>query len=138
MTIIDKIFILKKISPFDRLKDSQIAVIAEVAKEQVFEPDKIVSSKEKIQHRLYITIEGSIITEIDQKTIPQIFGLESLLFDLPISDTLKASDEGAVCLVISKKHFFTIMYECPELVLGFLEKTHHPTEYFYQFMKQGS
>ena len=138
MTIIDKIFILKKISPFDRLKDSQISVIAEVAKEQIFEPNKIVSFKDKIQHKLYIIIKGNILTETDQKPIPQIFGLESLLFDIPISETLKASAKGAICLVIPKKYFFTIMYECPELVLGFLEKTHYTTKYLYKFIKQGS
>ena len=121
MTIIEKIFALKKLNPFDRLRDSELSVIAEVATERKYVPGEIVTSEGRALQKLYMVVDGQIIQESDGRRIPAVFGVESLLFDIPTSDTLKASSEEATCLMISKRHFFTLIYECPELLLGLLE-----------------
>jgi signal-transduction protein with cAMP-binding, CBS, and nucleotidyltransferase domain len=138
MTIIEKIFTLKKLHPFDQLRDSELSVIAQVAEERRYAPGEIVSSEGKILRRLYIVIDGQILKEEEQKSIPVVFGVESLLFDIPISDVLRASSsEGAICLTIAKRHFFTIIHECPEVLLGFLETSEYSAEDFYRSMEQG-
>jgi signal-transduction protein with cAMP-binding, CBS, and nucleotidyltransferase domain len=138
MTIIEKVFALKKLNPFDRLRDSELLIIAEVAEERRYAPGEIVSSEGKVLQKLYIVIDGQILVVGDATPIPAVFGVESLLFDIPIADMLKASSsEGAVCLSISKRHFFTTIYECPELLLGFLETGEYSSEDFYQSIEQG-
>lgn len=138
MTIVEKIFALKKLRPFNRLRDSELLIIAEVAEERRYAPGDVVSSEGTILHRLYVVVDGEILKEREQKSIPTVFGVESLLFDTPINDTLKASSsEGAVCLCISKRHFFTTIYECPELLLDFLETDEYSSEDFYQSLEQG-
>lgn len=136
MTIIEKTFAIRKLNPFNRLRDSELLIIAEVAEERRYAPGEIVSSEGRILQRLYIVIEGQIRIVGDPTSIPAVFGVESLLFDIPITDMLRASSEGAVCLRISKRHFFTTIYECPELLLGFLETSEYPED-FYQSMEQG-
>jgi len=138
MTIIEKIFALKKLNPFNLLKDSELSIIAEVAEERRYAPGEIVISEGKILQKLYIVIDGQILKENEQKSIPAVFGTESLLFDIPISDILRASSsKGAVCLNITKRHFFTTIYECPELLLSFLETDKYSVKDFYQSMEQG-
>ncbi len=128
MKIIEKLFALKNLDPFKRLRDPELLVIAEVAEERKYAPGETVGLEGRILQSLYIVIDGQILKESEQKSIPEVFGVESLLFDIPITGMLKASSsEGAVCLRISKRHFFTTIYECPELLLGFLEmETSYP------------
>ena len=135
MKIIEKLFALKNLDPFNRLQDSELLVIAEVAEERRYAPGETVGLEGKILQSLYIVIDGQILKESEQKSIPEVFGAESLLFDIPITDMLKASSsKGAVCLRISKRHFFTTIYECPELLLGFLGTGEHSSEDPYQPM----
>jgi signal-transduction protein with cAMP-binding, CBS, and nucleotidyltransferase domain len=121
MTITEKIFALKRTKPFDRLRDSEITLIAEIARERQYAHGETIISLEKPLQSLYVVVHGSIHRSNGDE-MPSVFGIESLLLDMPITDTLEASHEGgATCLLIAKGHFFTIINECPALAFGFLE-----------------
>lgn len=121
MTITEKLFALKHTKSFDRLRDSELTLIAEIARERQYLPGEILLSSEKPLQSLYVVVEGSIHRS-DNSRMSSVFGMESLLFDIPVADTLEASyEDGAVCLLIAKGHFFTIINECPSLAIGFLE-----------------
>ena len=121
MTITEKLFALKKIPLFNRLRNSELILIAEVASVRRFgSGEKVVSSGVLLQS-LYVVVQGAVQKENSGTSAP-IFGIESLIFEKTTSEMLQAdSSDGATCLVISKGHFFTIVNECPNLAIGFLE-----------------
>ncbi len=122
MRLTERIFVLKQCPPFDRLGDSEIAVVAEIAKMKRYKPGEVVSSAGSSLQKLFVVFEGSIHS-VEGKAAPRVFGVPSLLFDLPVSEQLIASQEsGATCLLIKKGHFFRILNEMPEFAAGFLEE----------------
>jgi len=122
MTITEKIFALKRTKPFDRLRDSELTLIAEIVREIQYAPGETLISSNRPLQSLYVVAQGSIYRSGKDK-MPSVFGIESILFDMPVTDTLEASHEdGAICLLIAKGHLFTIINECPSLIVGFLEE----------------
>ncbi|OQY29736.1 MAG: hypothetical protein B6244_02805 [Candidatus Cloacimonetes bacterium 4572_55] len=140
MTPSEKIFSLKGILPFNRLRDSELILIAEITKYRSYAPGEKITSAGRILPKLYITIDGELTAEGPENgekfPVPQVFGVESLLMDHPIIHSLSASEPGgANCLLINKGHFFTIMYECPELVIGFAETINYSPRIFFQILE---
>ena len=122
MTRIEKILALRNTPLFERLRDMELGLIAEIAAEKKYAPGELLISRRKPLQRLYVVVQGSVRCA-DDRAMPTVIGVESLLFDIPVAESLKASGEtGAVCLLISKAHFFTIVNECPALVIGLLEE----------------
>ena len=108
MTITEKIFALRRSEPFDRLRDSELTIIAEVTQERQYSPGETIISSEKSLQNLYIVVQGSVQNS-GGNTVPHVFGIKSLLFNVPLTSLLNASpEEGAVCLLIGKGHFFGI------------------------------
>lgn len=119
MKLTQKIFGLKRISPFDRLGYSELVAIAEITKIKRFGPGERVIASGHILQRLFAVIEGKI-ERPDGSAIAPVFGIHSLLDERPIDADLTAGEQGAVCLLISKGHFYRILNEFPEFTLGFL------------------
>jgi hypothetical protein len=121
MTVAEKLFALRSSPGFERLHDSELAVIAAAAAERRFGPGDLVCRGGTTLSRVYVIVRGSIVTS-GGKAIPGILGLGSVLFDVPVRETLNASPiEGAWCLVISKPHAFTIAYQCPSFLCGLID-----------------
>jgi signal-transduction protein with cAMP-binding, CBS, and nucleotidyltransferase domain len=121
MTLVERLFRLRAIPPFDRLSEAELALIAESAVERHYEPGKCVATKDKPARALFITLEGSL-TDREGNPLPSVLPPVALLNGTPLpSDVLASAQKGAVCLLIQKGHFFTILYECPALAVGFIE-----------------
>jgi CRP-like cAMP-binding protein len=121
MTLTEKMFMLRSVAGFERLHDTELAVIAEIATERRFGPGDTVCMAGSTSGRAYVVVQGSIVTP-DGTAVPGIVGVGSVLFDLPAATTLCASrDQGALCLSISRSHFFTVAHQCPALLCGLLE-----------------
>jgi len=116
-----KIFGLKGTPPFDRLGYSELVAIAEVTHVKRFAPGERVVPSGHILQRLFAVIEGEVV-EDGANRVPAVFGVRSLLDEMPIAAELTAGPEGAVCLLISKGHFYRILNEFPEFTLGFLSR----------------
>jgi len=121
MNITEKIFALQEIPLFSQLQYSELLLITEVTSEGNYPPGKLIVPAGTILQKLYIVVNGGVTAKETNKSAP-IFGVCSLIFDEPVPYDLKAdSEHGAKALVISKGHFFTIINECPELVINFLK-----------------
>ncbi len=120
-TLVERFFALRDVPPFDRLYDSELLLIAGAAVERTYTPGHVIVSNNKLLKALFITVSGWLEDETGRR-LPQVFSPEFLLLGIPAENDIKASaEQGAVCLLISKGHFFTMLYECPALALGFSE-----------------
>ena len=119
--VIDHLLALKGISPFSRLRDSELVLIANVVREVVYPPGAKVFGTGRPLPALHIVIDGRVQGP-DGVALPAVFGVESLLLDQPAVGPLAADPcHGARCLLISRAHFFTMVNECPALTVGFIE-----------------
>ena len=121
LTAIERFFTLRDVPPFDRLYDSELSLIADAVVQRCYEPGHVIVSSNKLLKALFVTVEGWL-EDGEGRRLPDVFSPEFLLMGVPPENDVKASSEqGAVCLLISKGHFFTMLYECPALALGFSE-----------------
>lgn len=117
-------FSLKRSPPFDRLNDPELILLANLALERHYEPGSLVYRGGRSLSYLYITIQGNLCVHTSPHTqLPRVFGQESLLFNRAIAHDLHADTEGATCLLFRKENFFTMVYECPSILLGFCQDT---------------
>lgn len=122
MTLVERLFAIRSMSPFDRLTDEEIALIAEAALERKYEPGRKVASSGKSMKALFITVKGSLVDSKGRR-LPAVFSPSALISGRTLTaDVLASSEEGAVCLLLNKGYFFTVLYECPALAVGFIEK----------------
>ena len=120
MQLTDRLFALRRTPPFDRLRSSELALIAECTRARRFVTGDDLGLAGRPMTRLQVVVEGGF--ENDQgEDAPQILGLASLLYDQPLESPWRACADGAETLEIRRGHLFTILRECPELALGFLE-----------------
>jgi signal-transduction protein with cAMP-binding, CBS, and nucleotidyltransferase domain len=121
MSVTERFFRLRSVHPFDRLHDSELAMIADAAVVRAYEPGHVIASAGKPMKALIITLEGQLCYE-DGTVLPQVFSPGHLLMGAALEQSVCVSGtEPAFCLLIAKSHFFTMLYECPLLTLGFGE-----------------
>ncbi|HYE51814.1 MAG TPA: cyclic nucleotide-binding domain-containing protein [Azospirillaceae bacterium] len=121
MTTADRLFTLRGTVPFDRLRSSELTVISEVVRERVWQPGDIICAAGEPVANLYITSDGGARFAGGEPLQP-VFGAVSLLFDRPAPEPILADvPSGSRTLMIPKRHFFTIINECPGLLVGFFE-----------------
>lgn len=121
MGVTDRLFALRDVPPFDRLRESHLALIAEVSKHRRFAAGDVVRQAGVLSPRLQIVTSGGVEAE-DGSAVGAVIGLRALLFSREAPATLVAGDGGAEILEISRGHLFTILYECPLLTVGFIEQ----------------
>jgi signal-transduction protein with cAMP-binding, CBS, and nucleotidyltransferase domain len=122
MTTAEKLFALKATPPFDRLRDSELALIAEAARHRRIAPGETICSPARPLRRLHVIAWGGI-QDSQGGEAPAVFGVGAVLFDLPMTGAWRAAaPDGAECLLIQKGHFFTMVHECTGLAAGFLEQ----------------
>jgi hypothetical protein len=68
-----------------------------------------------------VVIRGRLEIE-NGPAIAPIVGVGSILYGIPVDSSLQAAKQtGALCLMITRPHFFTIAYQCPALITGLLD-----------------
>jgi len=123
IALTEKIFALKSVVGFNMLNNSDLFHIAGHAKCKYYQPGSTIFSQGQVLNMLYIVIQGSIESTTGE-SIPPVIGVLSLLFDKPLSETLVISrEQGAVCLIIEKSHFYTLFYQYPALLRKLSEIT---------------
>lgn len=128
MNTIEKLFALRSIQPFDRLRESELELVAEVIQVRSFSPGSLIAAAYHPVYHLYIITIGEIEIEYRIKKAPIIIGLNSLLFNQDIVYDINAGAEQEItALVLSKRHFFTIFNQCPNLLVGFVEMSSEQT-----------
>jgi signal-transduction protein with cAMP-binding, CBS, and nucleotidyltransferase domain len=120
MTVTERLFALPESPPLDLVRDTELPHIALATRARTFAPGEVIAAAGWPLRHLVITIEGT--AEMDGVTLPRVYGEESLLFGNELTEPLRASAEGATCLLITRAHFFTIINECPSVLIGFLAR----------------
>ena len=114
--VVQRLFALRAVGPFQRLEDTELLLIARHARPRNFEPGKVVLPAGVVAEALYVIIEGGAVVE--GRAAPVVFDAPGLLFGLATAAEHAAGPEGLEALVIAKPHVFTIARECPEFVVG--------------------
>ncbi len=123
MTLLEKIYILQEMLAFSELSLDELSLIADVASVKTFSPGELIAAKGSALQKLYVVSEGSFV-DTKKNAFPKVFDLRSLLFNLPLKDSIYASnDKGANSLCFAKKHIFALVYECPSFIASFLQPT---------------
>jgi CRP-like cAMP-binding protein len=113
MNLAERIFAIKHHQLFSALRDSELAVVGEIARHRKVPPTRVVWRSGKPALHLFLLVEGELFlgeTPCDSKMI-----LRSLLEATPLAQDLHAGPRGCELLVIGKGHFFTMLHECPGL-----------------------
>ena len=122
MSLVHRLFALKSTPPFDRLRDEELALIADAAQERSYAPGAAVHADAEPFRQLYVLLEGAWQLA-DGRPAPPVLGVGSLLFNQPAPGVVTADPtRGARCIAINRDHFHTICNECPELLLGFIDQ----------------
>ena len=127
ISVADRLFALQRCPPLDRVRDAEMPHIAQAARAREYAPGEVIAPADWTLRNLIITIEGE--TRTSAGPAPRVFGEVSLLFGTVLDEPLFAGAEGATCLLIGRAHFFTIINECPTVLLGFLERDSASTPY---------
>ena len=120
MSVVHRFFALQGAPPFDRLRDSELALVADVSHERTYAPGATVHANQEPFSRLYVLLEGAWQYASGQPA-PPVLGVGSLLFNQPAPGAVTAHPtRGARVVLIGKSHFHTICNECPEVLQGLL------------------
>ena len=77
-------------------------------------------SKPRGKSEVYSTIAEHV--GISRKEVAGVFDVVSLLYGQPIAQSLRVSKTAPLeCLCLSKGHFFTLINECPGVLLNLLK-----------------
>ncbi|MCB1165144.1 MAG: hypothetical protein KDK37_07245 [Leptospiraceae bacterium] len=117
MNLADRIIALESIFPFSRLREGELAALANVCTERQYAPSEPLVVAGQIMKRFVICVQGGFVDESGPDS-RRLFGAHSLLFDQEQDRSLTAGPQGALCLVMQKGHFFRTMYELPEVSEG--------------------
>lgn len=120
MTLAERIFLLRKAPAFARLYDSELGSIASACKVRSYAPGEMVARAGRPIKHLHLIAEGGV-SDASNGALSEVFGATSLLTSQPLEHDLTADPKhGAVCLLLSRPHFFTLVNEYPPLLVNLL------------------
>ena len=111
---------LRRIAPFDRVREVELALLAEVAVARGFVPGAALHAGGAPLVRVLVVTAGAV-RDADGRTVGPVIGLASMFDATPVGALTADPVTGAEVLWINKYTFFTLARECPEIVRGFLE-----------------
>jgi signal-transduction protein with cAMP-binding, CBS, and nucleotidyltransferase domain len=118
MTLTERIFVLRVVPGFDQLREEELLAVAASMTERRYRPGEVVAAVGASLWHLLVVVDGGIGARHSTRELPQVIGADLLLANRPVPVTLTADARaGAVCLRMSKGHFFTVVNECPALLV---------------------
>lgn len=126
LTLIDRAFFLKKISLFSSLNLDLLLAIADRLQIVTFEPGNIVFRIGEEAMHMYFIVTGKVeIRGPNQEKLTlfdagEFFGDESIFSEKPRAYDAVAQT-SATLLALSKTNLLTIISECPQVAVGFLQ-----------------
>lgn len=120
MTLAEKIFALHGVSPFNQLQTEELFILASAMTPRTYAKDRVICPAGETMQRLYVCIEGSMISAVGGVMQP-VVGTTCLLAGQPSPFEIRAGENGCRALVLARGKFFTAINECPSLLTGFLQ-----------------
>jgi hypothetical protein len=120
MNLAEKIFALHAVFPFSELKAKELLVAANAFSARSFPPGHIICPVGETMNRLYVRTSGALVDP--QGTIMHpVVGTTCLLVGQPTPFTIISGPSGYEGLLLQRGKFFTLINECPSLLLGFFQ-----------------
>ena len=121
MTLTERLYTMKQLPLLSGLGETELFLLAEVSRWRTFAPGKVLHDAGENVSRLYLTLSGQAERE-DGTPVAGVFDVVSLLYGQPIAQSLRVSKTAPLeCLCLSKGHFFTLINECPGVLLNLLK-----------------
>lgn len=125
LTLIEKVFLLRKVAPFRTLNLDALLPIADKLLQSHFNAKELLFSVGEESHRIYFIVQGAIRLYTPrkqrEKTLgpEECFGDEALFAEKPRGYSA-TSLEASCLLSLSRTHLLTVVAEFPSVALGFL------------------
>lgn len=129
MSVVERAFLLRGTAPFDLLEDQELMNIAAVLRVARIPAGEAVVTGGRPAGELIILAEGGLTSGGGGESL-QIAGVKSLLRGTAAEVTVRAGREGALVMKLGRGHFFTTIYECSSLLVGFMKLLDRPDPYF--------
>ncbi len=126
LNLIEKTFLLKKTPPFTSLELNLLLPIADKLVAAAFGKGETIFQCNETAHRMYLIAEGIVEVYSPEGQLManlysnDFFGDESLFSGIPRGYTAVSKTETQL-LALSETHLLTIISECPDVALGFLQ-----------------
>ncbi len=125
-SLLEKLFALRAVPPFDRLAPTELALIAEIAEPRAYAPGETIHVGGDRLLRLIAVVGGSVRTS-DGAPTSSLLGAASLVRNAVAPHLVADPVAGARVLRLERGPFFTLLRECPAFTLGLLELGATPT-----------
>ncbi len=119
-SLLEKLFALRAVSPFDRLAPAELALIAEIAEPRAYAPGETIHADGDRLLRLVAVVGGRVLTS-DGTSAGTLLGAASLVRNALAPHLVADPIAGARVLRLERGPFFTLLRECPAFTLGLLE-----------------
>ncbi len=110
--------VLAAVIPFDRLSPLELEIVGAVLQENSYEPGAVIQLANHPLGRILIRTKGSWQSE--HAELPNVIGVGALIGLEGRYPEIVAGDSGVECYALRKGHFFTIINECPEVLVRLL------------------
>lgn len=118
MKLAEKIFALHAVPPFSALKPEELLIIATAATYREFPARHVLCPQGGTLHRLYVRVAGDLTDGADG-VMQHVVGTTLLLTGIAAPFPIVAGPEGYCALSLPRGKFFTVVNECPALLVGF-------------------
>lgn len=113
---VERMLALAAISPFDRLKESELLLVAQQTHSRCFAAGETIVAAGHLAEAMIVVISGQ--AESAGPKLAPIIGAPSILFGLPVAHDIRAGQPGVEALCLAKPHLFTLARECPDFIVG--------------------
>jgi cyclic nucleotide-binding protein/TLC ATP/ADP transporter len=127
ISVPDKILHLRRIQIFEELSITELAAVASVTEDSIFQPGETVIKEGDPGEIMYLIIEGEVSVnknqeqgheiELDRISAGDYFGEMALFEDMPRSATIRTLKETHL-LMLHKQEFAEIVREYPQIALN--------------------
>jgi signal-transduction protein with cAMP-binding, CBS, and nucleotidyltransferase domain len=116
MNWVDRYFVLKNLYPFSSLAEGELAHLAQKFIHRRYGANTLVAEKGEVLLHLYLIASGDILDD-EKSSMPRIFGTVALLDGKELDTNLSSGPEDTSLLLLSKRHYLTMVAQLPELLL---------------------
>lgn len=123
MSLVRRLLALRSCPPFDRLSEAEAVSVADAAIERHFAPGEVVAPAQRPLNHLHVITDGSLLVGGDERT--RVVGAVALLNGQLLPTPLVAGPSGAAVILLARPHVFTLITECPWLLVDLISDGGH-------------
>ena len=129
ISTVEKVLFLKSVDLFSRIPGEDLAQIADIAQEVVFESGELIIQEGEMGDSMFLIVEGQVMVhrlgqELTHLGEREAFGEMAILDNEPRSASVTASMD-TTCLKVAREDFYELMSEKIEIAYGVIRVLTH-------------